>query len=53
LPLRGLGVHFTADRSRVKTSAKDFIVVKNTAGEFHLVLVFDLKPNAELTVNIR
>jgi hypothetical protein len=51
--LWGLPTPFPSDRSRIETNAKDFIAVKNTAGEFHLVLVFDLKPEAELTVSVR
>ena len=51
--LWGLPVPLTADRSRIATNAKDFIAVKNTSGESHLVLVFDLKPDAELTVSVR
>ena len=51
--LWGLPTPFPSDRSRIKTNAKDFIAVKNTAGESHLVLVFDLKPDAELTVSVR
>jgi hypothetical protein len=44
---------FSADRTRVDTTAKDFILVKNTAGEFHLVLLFDLVREMELVVNVR
>jgi hypothetical protein len=51
--LWGLPVPFSADRSRIATNAKDFIAVKNTSGESHLVLLFDLKPDAELTVSVR
>ena len=43
---------FSLDRSRIATSAKDFILACNTDGEFHLVLLFDLRPDAELTVTV-
>jgi len=43
---------YTNDRSRIKTNAKDFILVKNTAGQCHLVLFFDLKPNAQIQILI-
>jgi hypothetical protein len=39
-------------RERIKTNADDFLVAKNTDGEIHLVLFFDLKPNAILDVQI-
>jgi hypothetical protein len=51
--LWGVPSSFTAERSRITTNAKDFIAVRNTAGEFHLVLTFDLEPDAELTVSVR
>lgn len=44
---------FPADRSRIRTNSKEFIAVEGTTREFHLVLKFDLKPDAELTVSIR
>ena len=37
----------------VETKAKDAIVARNTDGEVHLVLFFDLKPDCELTVTLR
>lgn len=40
------------NQERIKTNAHDFIVAKNTAGEYHLVLFFDLKPDATLDVRI-
>ena len=44
---------FTADLSRIKTNAKEVIPARNVQGEFHLILVFDLKPDVELTVSVR
>ena len=41
------------DRSKIETNAKDFVLAKNTSGEFHLVLFFDLRPNAELYVTLQ
>ena len=40
------------DRSRVRTSAKDFILARNTDGERHLVLFFDLEPGLEIEVTL-
>jgi hypothetical protein len=51
--LWGIPAPVPADRSRITTNAKDFIVARNTEGESHVVLVLDLKPDAELTVSIR
>jgi hypothetical protein len=53
IALWGLPAAFSRDQSRVETSAKEFILAKNTDGEFHLILVFDLKPDAELQVTLR
>ena len=43
---------FGQDPSRIQTNAKEFILAKNTDGECHLVLFFDLEPDAELTVTL-
>ncbi len=48
IALWGVPVQFSMDRSRIKTDAKDFVLAKNTDGEFHIVLFFDLKPDTEL-----
>jgi hypothetical protein len=37
----------------VETNAKDAVLVRNTDGEVHLVLSFDLKPDCELAVTLR
>jgi hypothetical protein len=50
--LWGLPKDFDADGA-IQTNAKEHILVKNTAHEYHLVLLFDLEPNAELKVSIR
>ena len=34
-------------------SASHLFYAKNTNGEFHLILVFDLKPEVELQVTLR
>ena len=52
LCLWGVPAPFSADRATVETNAKDFIPVKNTAGEFHLVLMFDLQREMELFVRV-
>lgn len=41
------------DPDRIESNATNAIVAKNTAGEYHLVLTFDLQPNAELNVRIK
>lgn len=41
------------ERLWIATNAEDFIAIKNTDGEFHLTLEFDLKPDAELSASIR
>jgi len=38
---------------RIETNAKEFVLARNTADESHLVMFFDLKPGAELTVTLR
>lgn len=48
LPAQG-----TLDKSRIETNAKEFILARNTAGEYHLVLVFDLKPDLAIKVTLR
>ena len=48
LALWGVPTAYSPDRSRIETNAKDFVLARNTDGEFHLVLFFDLYPNAEL-----
>ena len=53
IALWGVPAAFSPDRDRITTNAKDFILAKNTDGEFHLVLFFDLEPNAEVTVTVR
>ena len=44
---------YSPDRARIETNAKDFVLARNTDGEFHLVLFFDLHPDAELRVTVR
>ena len=39
--------------SRVETNANDFIIAKNTDGEYHLVLFFDLVPDFVLEVTLK
>ncbi len=38
--------------AEIRTNATEHILARNRAGECHLVLVFDLKPNAEITVTL-
>ena len=51
--LWGVPAPFSRDRSRVQTNAKDFILARNIGDEFHLILVFDLRPDVELWVTLR
>jgi len=37
----------------IETNAREHILAKNTEGEHHLVLVFDLKPRVEVSVGLR
>ena len=36
----------------IDTDAKEFVLARNTDGEHHLVLFFDLRPNTEIRVSI-
>jgi len=40
------------DESRIETSARDFVLARNTDGEVHVVLYFDLKPGVEIELSI-
>ena len=40
------------DPARIKTNAKEFALAKKTNGEYHLVLIFDLKPDLLLKVEL-
>lgn len=53
IALWGLPAEFNGDPSRIETNAKEFVPAKNTDGEFHLVLFFDLEPDAEIRVTLR
>ena len=50
--LWGLSPSFTGDPSQVRTTAKECILSRNVDGEFHAVLIFDLKPDAELRLTL-
>ncbi|MBI4551317.1 MAG: hypothetical protein HY710_03565 [Candidatus Latescibacteria bacterium] len=41
-----------ASPCRVDTDAKECVIARNTEGEVHLVLVFDLKPDVEIQVTV-
>lgn len=53
LCLWGLPKEACPEHSRIETNAKEFVLARNTDGEYHLVLFFHLRPNAELRVTIR
>jgi hypothetical protein len=40
------------DKSRIETNAEDYVLARNTDGEVHIVLYFDLKPAAEIELTI-
>ena len=40
------------DPARVQTNAKEFYLAKNTDGEYHMILIFDLAPDFVLDINI-
>ena len=39
-------------QAAIETNAKEHILARNTNGEYHLILFFDLKPGAEIQVRI-
>jgi len=48
--LWGLPAEALPNASRIRTNAKEFILARNTDGQQHLVLFFDLKPHVDLSV---
>ena len=50
--LWGLPVVCRIHESDVRTDAKEFVLARNTDGETHIVLFFDLKPNVEIHVTL-
>lgn len=38
--------------STIQTTAQEYSLAKNTAGEYHLILGFDLKPGAQIKVTV-
>ena len=38
---------------RIETNAKEYVLAKNTDGEIHLVLFFDLEPDIEIMVQLK
>ena len=52
IALWGLPDVFSPDRHTIETNANDFISAKNTDGECHLILMFDLKPDTEIQVTL-
>jgi hypothetical protein len=53
IALWDLPVEYGADPSDIHTTAQSYTLVKNTDGETHMVLYFDLKPGAELKIILR
>lgn len=41
------------DPACIETNGREFILARNTGGEYHLVLFFGLKPQAKLVVTLR
>jgi hypothetical protein len=52
IALWGVPAAFPRDLSTIQTDAKEFVLAKNTEGEFHLILFFDLHPDAEIHVTL-
>ena len=52
IALWGLPTESRLDPSMIDTDAKEFVLTRNTDGEHHLVLFFDLRPNTEIQVSI-
>ena len=54
IALWGLPDSFARDPrpERIQTNAKEFVLAKNTEGEHHLVLMFDLKPGCVVEVTL-
>ena len=53
IALWGLPTEAGLDPGRIDTNANEFVLARNTDGEQHLVLFFDLRPNVEVRVTIR
>ena len=52
IALWGLPTESSLDPSMIETNASEFVLAKNTDGEYHLVLFFDLRPGVEIQVSI-
>ena len=52
IALWGLPTKSSLDPSMIETNASEFVLAKNTDGEYHLVLFFDLRPDVEIRVSI-
>lgn len=53
IALWGLPINYTSDPKDISTTAQSYILAKNVNGETHMVLYFDLKPDAEVRVVLR
>ena len=53
IALWGLPSESRLDPGQIETNANEFVLARNTDGEQHLVLFFDLRPNVEIRVTIR
>ena len=53
IALWGLPVDYRADPKDITTTAQSYTLARNTEGETHMVLWFDLKPDAGLEVVLR
>jgi len=53
IALWGMPEEFDPDSWQIETDAREHIVARNTDGEHHLILLFDLKPNVVLHVTLR
>lgn len=53
IALWGLPVDYDTDPKEISTTAKSYLLAKNTEAETHMVLYFDLKPDVEVEVILR
>lgn len=53
IALWGLPEGAHPDRAAIETNADEYILARNTDGEHHLVLLFDLEPDKEIEVSLR
>jgi hypothetical protein len=53
IALWGLPIDYKTDPDDISTTAQSYTLAKNVDGETHMILYFDLAPDAELQVVLR